>query len=145
MLTDTVSVKTSFVVSQLYIPLSVCTTSLTTKMLRETGPLEPLVSKLCEILLLELVRTFLTPSGVLNNHVIFAGGLAVTLHSMIRVSSSSGALLLPWMCSLGGTTESLYEMEYIGTIDTGCYYSLPSTSRLLSVWIISLPPVTMHV
>ena len=145
-LTDIVSVKTALVASQSYIPLSVFTTSLTIKMLRVTDPLEPLASKLCEILLLELVGTFLTTSGVLNNHLIFAGGLAVTLHSMIRVSISSGALLLPSMCRLGGTAESLYEMEYIGTkINTGCYYKLPNTSRLLSVCIMSLPPVTMHV
>ena len=86
--------KTSFAVSQLYNPLSLCLASSIVRILWETGPLEPLASNVCETLFLDVARIILTPAGVLNSHVTFAGGLTVTLHLRVRVSSSLGVLLI---------------------------------------------------
>ena len=43
----------------------------------------------------ELLVSVLTLSLVLFNQVMLAGGLAVTLHSIVTVSSSLGVLLFP--------------------------------------------------
>ena len=53
-----------------------------------------------------LMRLHLLFSLVLFNQVMLAGGLAVTLHSMVTVSSSPGVLLLPRISNpLGGTVN----------------------------------------
>lgn len=90
--------------------------------------------------LLGVVWIFLNPSAVLCNHLILAGGLAVTLHSMVRVSSSLGVELLPSMSRLGSTTElrsgcNLYQFSKC---------NLLNTLTVLSAWITSLPPLTIH-
>ena len=71
---------------------------------------------------------------ILISHVMLAGGLAVTLHSMVTVSCLVGVLLLPLITKLlRGTTKGTLTIY----ICRHTYmYSLPNTFRLASASII---------
>ena len=105
-LIDSDDVDCPFLASQMYSPLSVSSTFLTTKVLLECGPSSVLVSRLVKEIF-ELPVSALHLSLVLLNQMMLAGGLAVTAHLIVTVSSSLGLSLSPLIDKLLKGTNSI--------------------------------------